>query len=271
MDSLGASRTPLVRRPVRLALWAACLLATVAVLWQSPVSPGAVDHGDVLYGTGQPRQAVAHWNLVGRWHPLRTARVRALQRAATVAAIDLDDRGLARESLRLLLEDEALTGAVKADAWERLGHLEWTSFDDAEAAAAAFDLAWRAAPEDPRAGERLVQAARARTDATPGREALRAWERVATRVPSDKALARLAQGALLLSGGDERAALDAYEEAMALTKDPALQQAARLGAATCKERLGDLEAALADLDAADLPRGVALERGRRLAERTGDL
>ncbi|MCB9664846.1 MAG: tetratricopeptide repeat protein [Alphaproteobacteria bacterium] len=256
---------------MRVVLWAGCLATVVGVLWRTPISPVAVDRGDVLYGNGHVRDAVVHWNQVGHWHPLRGVRVRALQRAATVAAVDLGDHGLAREALRTLIEDDGVAGVVRADAWERLGHLEWTGFDDGEAAASAFELAWRAAPEDHRAGERLVQAARARTDASPVNEALKAWERVASRVPADRALARLAQGALLLASGDEAAALQAYDDALTSSEDPALQQAARLGAATCKERLGDLEAALADLDAAELPTGVALERGRRMAERTGDL
>ena len=98
-------------------------------------------------------------------------------------------------------------------------------------------------------------------------KALQAWERVAEHIPSARGLARVNQASLLLAEGEVQDALSAYEQAASSTDDATLIQVAKMGAATCKERLGEVDAALEDLDDANLPSSVATERQRRLEER----
>lgn len=249
------------------AAWAAVALAALLAGWFSPVSPFAMGRADVLYGQGDLEAAARAYGSIGRWQPLARVRVEANLRAATISAVDLDDPSQARTYLERVIATSSAAASVRADAWERLGHLLWHDASDPDAAADAFQMAYELDLVGPEATRRLVLAARARTESGDAKAALDAWERVARRVPSERALARVSQASLQLAGGDLEAALSSYEAAVASTTDPALLQVARLGMATCKERRGLVEAALVDVASADLPADVAAERQRRLEER----
>jgi tetratricopeptide (TPR) repeat protein len=252
---------------VRKVAWALVGVLAVAALWFSPLSPVALERGDVLVGSGEARAAVRHYERVGRWHPLASVRVAADLRAATIAAIDLHDARTAREHLRRVAGAVGVDPVVKAAALEQLGQLAWNRLDDPGEAADALQLAHDLAPVGPDADRRLVLAARARTESGDVKAALKAWDRVARQSPSQRALARVSAASLLLGQGDPGSALSSFEEAVAIATDPDVAQIARLGAATCKERLGDEEGALDDLAAADLPGQVGVERQRRLENR----
>lgn len=251
----------------RAVAWGLVLLLAAPALWFSPFSPFAMGRADVLYGEGELDAAARAYGAIGRWHPWGPLRVEANLRAATIASVDLQDPQAARTYLHRVIEASAATPPVRASAWERLGHLEWNVFNRPDEAAAAFQMAYELDMIGEPARRRLVLTARARTEAGQTEAALTAWERVARRLPSDRALARVSQGALRLASGDEEGALESYQAAIAATTDPALLQVARLGMATCKERLGLLKAALEDVASADLPADVAAERQRRLEER----
>lgn len=266
----GSWLLPGVSRARTLA-WGTVAGLALAALWWSPLSPVALDRGDVLYGGGDVSTAVHHYELVGQYHPFATTRIEANRRAATLAATDLGSPAQARMFLQRVIEEPATPADVKAQAWEQLGHLQWTSFDAPDEAAAAFQMAYRLDMLGDAAPRRLVEEARARTESSDVNTALEAWDRVFERVPDHRALARVSQASLLLSASDVMGALDAYTEALELTDDPALQQVARLGTAACKERLGELDGAVADIDAAGLPDAVRTERLRRLEERNGSL
>jgi tetratricopeptide (TPR) repeat protein len=241
----------------------------VATLWWSPVSPIALERADALAAT-DPREAVRHYERVGRWHPLAAVRVTADLRAATLAAVDLHDASTAREHLRRVAEARGVPPADKAAALERLAQLAWGPLDSPGDAADALQLAVELDPDGPDAERRLVLAARARTESGDVGAALKAWDRVARRSAAYKPLARVSAGSLLLGDGDPGSAISAFEEALALTDDPDVVQVALLGAATCKERLGDAQGALDDLTQADLPGRVGLERQRRLEDRAAE-
>lgn len=247
------------------------LALTLPVLWMAPISPLAMERGNVLYGLGHIDDAITHFDRVGRMHPLGSMRVAANERAATVAMVDLVDSIAARAYLTRVIESSASTPETKANAWERLADLAWTSMNDPEEAAAAYQMAYELDMMGPHAARRLMASARARTESGATQRALEAWERVAKRLPKERPHARIAQASLLLSGGDTISALEHYEEALATGSDPTVLQVARLGMATCKERMGQIDEAIADIDAADLPSDVATERQRRLSERTEDL
>lgn len=261
---------PGVTRGRAVSLLVAALVVG-AVGWWAPVSPVAMARADVMYGNGNLLGAEGAYAQIGQWHPLAAIRVDANLRAATIATVDLASPQTARTYLERVIATSSAPQAVRAEAWERLGHLEWNTFQRPDEAASAFQMAYELDMIGEHAARRLVLAARARTEAGRHEPALAAWERVARRVPSQRALARVSQASLRLALGDEAGALQAYEAAIASTTDPALLQVARLGMATCKERMGMVQAALADVSSADLPADVAAERERRLAERAGEL
>lgn len=265
-DRLAATWAAFRAEP-RILAWGAVVALAATVIWASPVSPLAVSQADVLYGRGRPYDALMAYDHVGRWNPWSKLRLSADERAATIAAVDLNDPGLSRVYLERILGERAASAQAKANAWERVGHVAWTTENHPEEAAGAFQMAYKLDMLAPQAERRLIAEARARNDAGTLAPALAAWERVAQKLPDQVGLARVNQASLLLAHGETRDALTTYEQVAATTTDPTLLQVAKMGAATCKERLGDVAAALADLGDADLPSAVATERQRRLAER----
>lgn len=251
----------------RWTAWSLVAVLAALVAWGSPVSPLALGQADVIYGRGRPYDALLAYDRIGRWNPWSGVRLAADQRAATIAAVDLHDPSLSRTYLERILAEPSASGAVKAQAWERVGYVAWTTERHAEEAAGAFQMAYKLDMLAPEAERRLIAEARARTDAGDLAPALQAWEHVADHVPAQRGLARVNQASLLLAEGEVQDALSAYEQAATFTDDATLVQVAKMGAATCKERLGEVDAALADLDQADLPAAVATERQRRLEER----
>lgn len=262
-----SSLLQMARAHPRWTAWGLVAVLAAMVAWSSPVSPLALGQADVTYGSGRPFDALQAYDRIGRWNPWASIRLKADERAATIAAVDLDDPSLSRTYLERILAEPTASGAVKANAWERVGHVAWTTENHAEEAAGAFQMSYKLDMMAPEAERRLIAAARARTDAGDIGPALQAWEQVANRIPAQRGLARVNQASLLLAEGEIQDALSAYDQAAAFTDDPTLVQVARMGAATCKERLGQVDAALADLDQADLPAAVATERQRRLEER----
>lgn len=256
--------------PVRVRPLAWGVVAALAglVLWFSPVSPLALGRADVWYGRGAWTEALTHYDRIGRYNPIASVRVDADDRAATVAVLDLHDGALARVFLERLIAEPTAAATRKADAWERIGDLAWNTEHQPGDAAAAYQTAWKLDMLGPHAERRLIATARARTEAGDLVPALQAWERVAEHLPHRRGLARLNQASLQLASGEVEDALYGYVEVGTLTDDPVLLQAAKLGEATCRERLGQLDEALESLDAADLPESVGAERQRRLEERT---
>ncbi len=76
---------------------------------------------------------------------------------------------------------------------------------------------------------------------------------------------------MLLAHGDAHGALSRYQRALSYDEDPSLTTMARLGAATCMERLGYLDGALAELDGIELPPEVMEARASRRTGRCSDL
>lgn len=243
----------------------------VASTWWAPFSPMAMERAHTLYGMGDVSEAAHHLSRVGRWHPLASVRVAANLEAATIATADLKDPETARLHLRRVLGNGAADLRTQTHAWTRLGDLERHAFDAPEAAAVAYETAWRLDPNAPEADERLVAAARARAEAGDVEAAITAWSRVAKHLPGEQARALVNQGSLHLAAGDEFGALEAYEAAIEVADDDTVRQVARLGAAACKERMGRIDDALSDIADADLPDDVAAERLRRLEERAEQL
>ncbi len=261
-----SSYRPLVRPVVygTLALFAAL------VAWRSPLSPLALDRGDVLVGEGAGELAVEHYDRVARFSPWPGLRRAARLRAATVLTVELADPGGARLRLHELVEDPMVQDEALADAWERLGDVLGRGLQAHADAAAAYRMAYDAAPKERLASRRLTAAARALTAAGQADKAHQLWERLARKFPAERAYARLNQAAVMLASGRVSQALDLYEDALDAEASEDQLQVASLGAATCRERLGHLEAALAELGGEELPEHLETYRAEQLEERAAD-
>lgn len=256
------------RRGLHQSLLAVMAIAAVGVVvaW-SPISPVALDAGDIALGQGHPVRALEHYDRVARSTPFITIEKAALERAVRVATVDLQDPAEARIRLRRLARafpEEA------AQAHERIGDLRLHAERLPELAAESYMRSFKLDQDDPEAPSRLMKAARARSEADQLTEARILWNRAATSFPEARVPALLGLAEAQLASNDAQAALDTYEEAERLTVDPTLSSYAALGAAACLERLGNLDGALAELDLADLPEDVFTSRRQALIERQAE-
>jgi len=246
------------------ALW----LVVFAVLgwqgWSQPASPLALTRAEALFGV-DPQAAVELFDQVSEQSPWASIRARALRRAAQIYAADLESPAEARERLVGVL-DLVQDPRQRARTWEDVARLD-LELGQPQRAADAFVTAHNVDPGDAAAGGRLVAAANARMRAQDLDKALGLWRRIARRYPSHRELAFSAQAEIQLGFGDPARALELYQKVLAAEEDPAFTTLARLGAATCLERLGYLDDALAEIEQAELPPGVAQSRAGSMRER----
>lgn len=247
---------------------AATALAAAAALWVVPGSPVTLWRADAAVGASNPVAAVALYDDVGEHGWTTPLRRDALRRSALLLASDLGRPREARRRLEALIEVESDV-AERAALRERIGHLHRLERDH-ESAAEDFLASHGTAPRHPRAAERLILAGRSFTEAGQNEVAGRVWERLAEAFPTRVATARLAQARLALATGDAQAALALFDDARMAARQPGELAAARLGVATSLERLGDLDEAIAEIDAADLPSGVRDRRMNALRARQED-
>ena len=249
----------------RVVGWGVFSGLVVAFLWYHPASPIALWRGDVALGNGHPHTAIVAYDAVGHGHPSPAVRAEALRRAALVWAVELGRPDEARLRYEWLLP-LPMDNDERAELLDRLGQLlvdEGRYSDAAQRLREAHDLD----PSALEAGDRLVRSARAAAMAGDYPAAERIWRRLEKRHPVLAARARLGRANLRLQRGDAVGALSLYEEAVDSAFDPDVVAVARLGIATCLERLGDLHSALAELDAADLPNDIAEQRASSIRAR----
>ena len=227
--------------------------ALVLVSLFSARSPAALSLADAAAGAGYTDFAIERYDAIAAVSPLPQHRARALWRAGNLLDVALRDAEGARTRLRALSVME--TAEHRTDALDRLGRLLQHHEHNPAAAAIAYEDAWRADPEAASAPDRLRRAARALEEAGQIDEALEVWDQLGRTYPSLHGRAQLGRAALHLIQDDEAAALAAYRDALE-SDDVTVHAVARLGSATCLERLGNLDEALAELDAADLPEDV---------------
>ncbi len=231
-----------------------CGLLTVAgLLLLSARSPLALPLADAAAGAGYPGLAVERYDAIANSSPWVDQQQDALWRAGNVLDVSLQDSTGSRTRFRRLsvMEDSP----YRARALDRVGRILRHREHRPEAAAIALTDSWKADPLAAEAPDRLRRAAAAFEEAGEITAALDALESLEIGYPSARGRAQLSRGVLLLAQDDEAAALAAYRDALE-GDDPSVHAAARLGSATCLERLGNLDEALAELDAADLPEDV---------------
>ncbi len=244
---------------VHLVLGCLSLAVTTSLVWLSPLSPAAVAVGDALLGFGHPHRAAAHYDRVAHSNPLRSVQRQALRRAATVWWVELSAPAEARERLQILAM-HPLHPEVHAEVLEEVAELFLEERRESDAAS-SFRLAHDAAPGVAGAAERLVRLAEVQASLGQRASAIDVWVEVERHYPRWGARALVGRAELHLAAGQVSEALPLFEQAVLETSQPELQAVGRLGAATCLERLGDLDEALAQLDSPAVPEGLRLRRG----------
>lgn len=252
--------------PGRVAAIGAGTFLAALLVWTTPLSPSALGRADAALGLGDPREAAERYDAVAAFNPIPSIREEALYRASMVYAVDLRDPVEARKRLDQLVR-KSPEGERLAEVYDTIGQLAIDVERRPDAAARAFLGAYEAAPKHERASERLTAAARARGEAGDVEGAADLWDLAQKRFPELRTQALLAQGELRLSAGDAEGALPLYDLATDSAKEPDQKAVARLGAAACMERLGNLEGAISELDASDLPSEVRVTRTERLRAR----
>jgi len=249
--------TALFPRPLAGAV--AGLALALGLAFVTPGSPITLWRADASLGSADPAAALALYDDVAAWGWTPSMRRAALRRGAALLSGELARPDHARERLERLvaLEPDPI---VVAELSERIAHA-WNAEHDHEIAVRWFIAAAQFAPSDPRRPDRLVLAGRAATEAGRPEIAEALWERIAQEYPSHRGVARLAQGRSALAVDDPQRALLLFDEAVHAAASPDQVAAARLGVSTALERLGNLDEAIAELDAALLPDPV---RGSRL-------
>lgn len=240
------------------------LVAVAALLWMTPVSPAALGRADAHLGQGDAPEAAHAYDEISEQNPWADTRQEALYRSAMVHAMDLGDTEAARGRLHRLA---ALGGVTRAaEAWESIGRLRLDE-GHPRAASRAFVNAWEVDPDAARAVQRLEAAARARTEIGDVHMALKLWRRLEREHPEHRDAGLVARAQIALAQGEAADALGLFDEAARLSENPELVTVARLGVATCLERMGDLDEALAAMDSLDLPEDVLEARKEGLRVR----
>jgi tetratricopeptide (TPR) repeat protein len=254
----------------RVLGWGSVALVGAAFLWWSPLSPVALWRADVMLGQGSPLGATEIYDAIAQSNPLPHLRAAALERSALTWSVELGMPQEARVRLEMLLHQN-MTEPERADLLDRVGELlvlEGHTIEAARRLREAHDIA----PEVPEAAERMMRAARAASAGGDLELAARLWRRLGDAHPEERARSELGLANVALSKGDVEVALQAFEAASEFAKalamgGPELSSVASLGSATCLERLGELDEALAELDEADLPEEVIERRAARIRAR----
>lgn len=244
----------------------AAALACAAALWSSPMLPGGLQLGDAALGLGRPDLAARQYERVTRWSPFLSITRRALERSAMVHAVELGNPVRARRDLEWLTRLTA-DPVDRARLKERVGYLLLEERQPLEAARLLRESA-EACRHCSQAPLRLARAAEIAAAHGDPELAHQLFDAVAADWPVWRARAHVGRAQILLRQGRVLEALALFEDASEHTFDADLQTVATLGAATCLERLGNLDQALAELDEADLPDQVRDTRRRGMTARS---
>lgn len=252
-------------RPLLTAATALVLLPALAgALLIGPWAPWALQRADTLAITGKTERAIAAYERVGTFNLSEEDRAEALYRGAIVAAAEGGQHERA-VSLLARLADQHPDFARTPEALARMGALLGNDLGAPARGAAAYLRAVEAAPRDPAAPEWLLEAANLAELAGSRQQAWILRQRAADQFPEMAPRAWSAMARMKLRGGDAAGASALYSRV--LDSGYSTQQdreVASLGLSFCLEDLGQLEAAVAELDE---ERPELAQRRERVIER----
>ncbi len=254
---LAPALLPVLGLPLLVLLFAA-----------TPASPWALHRADATLGQGDVTGAVDAYQAVARWSvwpgQAREATWRAASLASSSAGEPLQARRLYRSFLKAWPDDPRI-----AQVRLSLAQLERLDFGRPDRAARQYAWAVREAPDHPQAANWLQRSGESWLQAGKPAQARSTWRRLIADYPEQAAVANLSLARLSLSDGDVERAYEYFQSAAVQRARGPEATLARLGMSLCLEQLGDLEAALAELDevSEELPYDVWQQRRARLVER----
>ena len=238
---------------------------TLGLLW-SPGSPQALDRADAALAADDAHRALEIYAAAERFGWTPTIREYAMFRAALVEATALGDAQAASEHLAVFVE-VARNDALIAEAYALIGGVHAANGDDHRGAARAFEAAARRAPTDARVAQWYAAAASARERAHDPEGALRDLGHLVGLGGLFAVDGWTGIGRIRFELGDLAGAYDAYQNGLLETPDPRRARLVRLGMAHALQRLGEADAAVAELDEFPGAEDPAFEaaRGRMIA------
>lgn len=260
LSSLLLSRRELrfvTRGMVRLGLVGALAVGA----WLSPLSPGPMMHAGDLAAAGQVDAAIEVYLHAAQSHLLPSTRREAHWAAASLASVDTTRPQRAIGLLRdFILQHPGHLESAQASA--RLGTLYLLYQHDPVRAAEAWGQAVAIAPQDPQAGQWLLDAGLVLSDAGLNDQGLAQLQR-ATQHPTQAFAAHFAMGRMTMAL-DPATAYGHYSAATRAATEEADQNLARLGAASALEALDRVDQAVAELSAVDSDQPELQRRRARL-------
>lgn len=244
-----------VNRTLLRHLLSAGVLLVGGGVWYSPVSPVALELADARINSAEVQTVIERYEKIARYHWSEETRTIALKRASQLCELnDRDVDGLQR------LYELATTSNQLANLEAQIGLL-YIEQGHYSKGALWFERAERSEPEAPEAGARLLLAAQARFESNQLAKAEKLYLLVWRKYPKLGAEADIGLAELLLSTGRARSAQKYFKRAADGAGESSLKALAQFGVATCLERMGRLDEALAEMnEVSDFPENVLDER-----------
>jgi len=237
----------------------------LGLLW-SPGSPQALDRAAAAMAADDAQRALEIYAAAERWGWTPTIREYAMFRAALVEATALGEARAAAEHLAVFVT-VSRTDVLTAEAYALMGGVYTSTGEDPLRAAEAFEAAGRRAPTDARIAQWYASAAAARERASDPEGALLDLGHLVSLGGLFAVDGWTGIGRIRFELGDLAGAYDAYQNGLLETPDPRRARLVRLGMAHALERLGEADAAVAELDEFAGAEDPAFEaaRGRMIA------
>ena len=214
----------------------------------------ALHLADAEVGIGEFDSVFTRYERIASYHWSSQTRADAIKRATQLHQIEGDSEVELERLLGL-----ASTPSDQAQVQAALGQY-FLRHDEFVKAAEWLETSQKTAPHNPDAGKRLLAAARSREKSQHSAKAEKLYLRLGKKYRSYQAQADIGLAELLLSDGKARAAKKYFDRAARRATTDDLVALAQFGVATCLERMGNLDQALAEMDELDLPSRVLDER-----------
>lgn len=247
------------------------VLGALTAFFVVPASPGVMLRGNFMHGIGCMDGAVTAYDVVAEHSVFQSQRLRALRRSAVLHDVALGDDKAAlvrwsRLARQLSDSDDALAGV-----WSQIGVLHSRSGESPAHAAVAFEKAAKFSTQDEDSAKYWMAASDQWLLASNSRKASSIWMNLAETDSTHRSEAYVALGQWHLSQGRSEQALTWFERSVETASTDDQRGLAKIGVAICLERLGNLDEAIAELDAADFPEDVRHVRRRKMLERSDQL
>ena len=235
-----------------------------------PFSPGSMLFGHFLHGLGQTSAAVSMYDQIAERGCFKSQRLSALQRSAVLMAVELGESTESRKRWELLARrsDDA---AVKAEAWRQVGQSLGREGLHPNLAAQAFERSASLFAGPEQAAEQWMAAGEEWMAAAEPVRAMQIWLRVTKEYSHHASQAFVALGQMSLRQNQAEQALSWFDNAVDHAKNEDQRGLAKMGVSISLERLGNLDEAIAELVAADMPEDVRDVRRRKMKERSDQL